>query len=506
MSMDAAPHNLPAELLREVRKTWVAPHLRGAVERLPQPVRLDAALHADASAVPLAARQLLKLTLSGDRVRLGSVREALPGEHVTLTLRRGERSLSMSTEELQGELRTVLTRLLGALFDASDVTHMLESLAFQSSSLSTLRQLTAKMLEATSIDEAQSLMLVGITSGHGLGFNRAALFVPSAVPDQFVGTKGIGPFDEAEAHRIWEEIELGDVTIEGTASDFVAHRQDSRFQEFVTGIVLRATQASDDEVRKIIAAESRAELFQAAQPANADLRRLTVSGEWVLAPVRSRGALRGVVFADNCYSGTRVSAEQMEHLALYTEQMALVLENLALLSRVAELASTDALTGLLNRREFDTRFEQERSRCLRSGAPLSLLIIDVDHFKQTNDKGGHAEGDRVLRTLGLLLKGAFRTHDLVARYGGDEFVVLLPDASTNHVAVAARRLGQYARDNGISLSVGGATWPDREPEAEALFAAADKDLYRAKNEGRGCAVVNGIKLEFTASVRPPGIP
>ncbi|MBI5479706.1 MAG: GGDEF domain-containing protein [Deltaproteobacteria bacterium] len=165
----------------------------------------------------------------------------------------------------------------------------------------------------------------------------------------------------------------------------------------------------------------------------------------------------------------------------------MVWENLLLLKRVETLARVDSLTGVLNRREFEARFEAERSRALRSQGPCSLLVLDIDGFKQVNDRQGHAAGDDVLRRLGALLQQTVRSHDTLARFGGDEFVVLLPDTPGDHVAQAAVRIGALARHAGISVSIGGATWPTDCADLTQLFAVADRNLYRAKNAGRGRA-------------------
>lgn len=184
------------------------------------------------------------------------------------------------------------------------------------------------------------------------------------------------------------------------------------------------------------------------------------------------------------------------------DQTALVWENLSLLRHVAELAQTDGLTGLLNRREFDARFERERSRSARSSTPLSLLLFDVDRFKVVNDMRGHEVGDALLRSLGAILKRSTRGHDIVARWGGDELVALLPEVTAEQALTAAARIGKSAAEEGISLSIGGASWPSDCPDAEALFRAADEQLYRAKTEGRGRALVGGKSAFFPVSAEP----
>jgi diguanylate cyclase (GGDEF)-like protein len=161
-----------------------------------------------------------------------------------------------------------------------------------------------------------------------------------------------------------------------------------------------------------------------------------------------------------------------------------------------QLLSTDSLTGIANRRRFDSMLEREWRRCRRTGAPLSLLMIDVDHFKPYNDQFGHQQGDDCLRQVArLLLDGVARPGDLVARYGGEEFVCMLPDsgmagalAVANTLAAAMRQADIYhprspagAR---LTISIGVATARDLSGQPGALMGLADKLLYAAKAAGR----------------------
>ncbi len=161
------------------------------------------------------------------------------------------------------------------------------------------------------------------------------------------------------------------------------------------------------------------------------------------------------------------------------------------------LSITDQLTGLNNRSYFDQRFGEEWSRGCRQGDVLSLLMVDLDHFKRLNDTHGHVFGDACLQQVAAVLRrDVKRESDLVARYGGEEFVVLLPDTD----AAGARRVGENLRraierieldhDGGIvglTASIGGASErPTRACEAQSLLKRADDALYRAKAAGRNC--------------------
>lgn len=174
-------------------------------------------------------------------------------------------------------------------------------------------------------------------------------------------------------------------------------------------------------------------------------------------------------------------------------------------ARLGQLAVTDGLTGLYNHRHFHERLSLELERSQRSGRPVSLLMIDVDHFKAYNDTYGHPAGDEILRQLSQVLSSERRANDVVARYGGEEFAVILVDASKFTAAKIAeklredvfahefpRRPRQDVRDNRegrLTISAGVATFPDDALDPEALVAAADTALYAAKRSGRNRIVL-----------------
>lgn len=161
--------------------------------------------------------------------------------------------------------------------------------------------------------------------------------------------------------------------------------------------------------------------------------------------------------------------------------------------RLQEVAQTDSLTGFPNRRFFTERLAQEWAASLRSKRPLACIVLDIDHFKQINDSYGHDVGDSVLRQVSVAIRGAVRNHDLVARMGGDEFVVLCPDSSIESVMVCAERVRCAVEDAQVSsgslhlklsISAGVACRDAAIMDADSLVKRADQGLYLAKQSGR----------------------
>ncbi len=156
--------------------------------------------------------------------------------------------------------------------------------------------------------------------------------------------------------------------------------------------------------------------------------------------------------------------------------------------KLEELAITDPLTGLRNRRAFDTSMAQEIAVVQRRGTPLSLLMLDVDHFKRVNDSLGHDGGDRVLQAIARHMKACARTVDVVARVGGEEFAVILPSTGEAGAREVGERMRKAVEDGPwpempVTISVGVATLADGE-DADRVYARADAALYAAKQAGR----------------------
>jgi diguanylate cyclase (GGDEF)-like protein len=152
------------------------------------------------------------------------------------------------------------------------------------------------------------------------------------------------------------------------------------------------------------------------------------------------------------------------------------------MAEVQKLAASDALTGLPNRRALDDQLPREMARALRAASPLCLAIIDIDHFKAYNDTYGHLAGDAVLRGCAAAWDGALRGEDTILRFGGEEFLVVLPDCAAPEASEIVERL-RAATPEGQTCSAGLAVWKPGET-VDDLVGRADAALYEAKESGR----------------------
>ncbi len=198
------------------------------------------------------------------------------------------------------------------------------------------------------------------------------------------------------------------------------------------------------------------------------------------------------------------------------EQLALALANFRLRDTLREQSSRDVLTGLFNRRYMEESLYRELRRATREGGSLGLIMADLDHFKELNDTLGHAAGDVVLRAVGGFLQTAVRGEDIACRFGGEEFVIILPKASLEDTKRRADRLRQDLkmlpvgetdrRHAAITMSLGVASFPEHGAEGDELLNAADEALYKAKAKGRDRVVVagsrprRGLTMEATQDV------
>ena len=182
-------------------------------------------------------------------------------------------------------------------------------------------------------------------------------------------------------------------------------------------------------------------------------------------------------------------ASVIEHFGII---VALALSSARQRELLRSQADTDDLTGLLNRRAFDQQFDALLHEARRSSRPLGLVLIDLDHFKQVNDQHGHQAGDAALAAVADALRASVRGRDVVARFGGEEFVLVLPDTAPDaSFAIAERARGRVTSHASagvrLTVSAGLAGYPGDGAEPDALLRAADAALYDAKHAGRDCA-------------------
>ena len=201
-------------------------------------------------------------------------------------------------------------------------------------------------------------------------------------------------------------------------------------------------------------------------------------------PLINRGRVYGVIELVNKLDGTSFSPLELKTLVTIAEFGAIAIEKAYYTAALKRIAMTDPLTGALNRRGMEKSLERELSRCKRKSAPVTILMFDVDHFKEINDTYGHIKGDEVLKELADVLKKNVRKADIICRYGGDEFAVIMPEAGPEKAEFVKSRIQAHlAIENdrrefpfGVSIGI-----HSGEPDTLAdIFDSADKALYFEK--------------------------
>jgi len=240
--------------------------------------------------------------------------------------------------------------------------------------------------------------------------------------------------------------------------------------------------------------------------------RETHGSGYVCQPLVAQNHLMGLLYREACGPAFAEGTDQLA--TMLAEQVSLALANLDLREQLRSQAIRDQLTGLYNRRFLEDALTRETGRSARSGEPVAVAILDVDHFKRINDTYGHEAGDAVLRELGQALLKTIRKTDIVGRFGGEEFLILLPGASVEVAQARALAVLEAVRAmevvipngaplNHITASIGVAAMPLHVARGDMLVAAADTALYQAKGQGRNRVVLSDRRAVLPAPAEMP---
>jgi diguanylate cyclase (GGDEF)-like protein/excisionase family DNA binding protein len=260
-------------------------------------------------------------------------------------------------------------------------------------------------------------------------------------------------------------------------------------------------------------ADPRVNVFRASGP---------TEGSLICVPLRGRQGATGVLTLERLGPDDRFSEEEFELVKLFAAQVSIALQNAEAHRVLAVRARTDALTGLLNHGTF----QDWLLRSVEENAPFGLIMVDLDDFKAVNDALGHQAGDRLLHEIAAAIVTSERDSDLVFRYGGDEFTVIVPSTDRLGVLQVAERVRLAVHSVGatgtewhdqrldVSCSIGLATFPDDGNSAESILLAADRACFVAKRTGRGLiatadqglALAGDLSLQRPTPVDPPSLP
>jgi diguanylate cyclase (GGDEF)-like protein/PAS domain S-box-containing protein len=414
-----------------------------------------------------------------------TLEETLPGPHVELIREQDEALLTrpaanaveVKMPNAGGELRELIVHkasyladdgtiagLVGVIFDITDRKHaehrLEETIAIldRRNFIAKLQNEFGEILQScVSLDEA---------------YEAVAKYMPRLLP----GTSGV-------LYRIDAAQARGDKAVGWGLGDAA----DSNFASHDCLAVRRG--------QPRCVADSAAELnchhVTAPPPGSYACLPLSAQGELIgLLHVRQTGADDAELFDTEARWGAFMSAG--EHIGL-------ALANLTLRETLRKQATQDNLTGLYNRHYLDARFEQEFDRTQRKGAPLAVVMLDIDHFKRFNDTFGHAAGDHVLTELGKVIRSAGRKSDVACRYGGEEFLLFMPETAAQVALKRAEEIREAVKKlhltwegqalGAVTLSAGVAAYPEHGSDPAALLRCADQALYRAKELGRDRVVL-----------------
>ena len=320
--------------------------------------------------------------------------------------------------------------------------------AQQNAELFVLQQVFSTINSSLDINDILSMVLRGVCEA--LKFNRVILF------------------DVDDDHNVIRRLE-------GDGNGIVAHSEDP--------FAYRAGSTLNDVARGVLQVAF-------GHHTDADCPLADTRGSYCIAPLVARDVVRGMLYVDDP-PDPQVTENQVRVLLDFAAQAAIAVENARLyeetrrlLEETQRLALTDSLTGIPNRRALTELLDRELHSSERYDSPFAFLILDLDDLKKINDSGGHSLGDLALKRFANVLKKTARKGDIVARYAGDEFVVVMTKTDREAAEHGVERILGALRRNGLQSSIGIAMFPHDGTDGQTLFFAADEALYHVKQGGK----------------------
>jgi diguanylate cyclase (GGDEF)-like protein len=320
--------------------------------------------------------------------------------------------------------------------------------AQQNAELFVLQQVFSTINSTLEINDILSMVLRGVVEA--LKFRRVVLF--DVIDNAIIIRRLEGDFNGQVLHAL----------------DPREYRTDSTLQDVANGDLQLAFGGENDPDRPL-----------------ADVRNA-----YCMAPLVARDVVRGILYADGP-PGNEITENQLRVVLDFASQAAVAVENARLyeetrrlLEETQRLAHTDSLTGIPNRRALHEMLERELHTSERYDTPFAFVILDLDDLKKINDSGGHGLGDLALRRFAQVLKKNARKGDIIARYAGDEFVIVMTQSDREQAERGVERIMAALRRNGLASSIGIAMFPFDGTDGQTLFFAADEALYQAKQAGK----------------------
>ena len=368
---------------------------------------------------------------------------------------------------------------------------------------SILFEITNAMRTTLKLDQIFYIILTALTAHEGLGFNRAMLFLVKEDESLLEGIMGIGPHSAEEADKIWRSIAEKRMT---TLDDFIAaydsfkKNPESKLNSIVKNIKMPLREEMGILARTILEGmpfEITTE--EARKMVRPDFERTLETEYFVTVPLRGKDKILGVILVDNIFNKKPITKYDLRILNMFANHAGLAIENSRLFEETVRLSNTDGLTQLWNYGKLQQLLNVEFENAKINEARMSLVMLDIDNFKNFNDTLGHQRGDDALRIVSRILQDNSRKCDIVARYGGEEFTIVMPDTAKESALIVAERLRReveryFSQDTQIppnrrlTISLGVSTLFEDTTAKDDLVSKADMALYEAKKQGKNRAL------------------
>ncbi|HPT07619.1 MAG TPA: sensor domain-containing diguanylate cyclase [Candidatus Omnitrophota bacterium] len=366
--------------------------------------------------------------------------------------------------------------------------------------LAILYEVSNAMRTTLKLDEILYIILTGVTSHIGLGFNRAVLFLINDKDGLVEGKMCIGPEDGNEANRVWTQIEQERKSLDDLINAYKFTSEtvlNNSFNRQLRHLKIPLKEQSDGLLTLGILDGMPLHLTHETvhKYSNDPVVQLLKTDEMAVVPLKAKDKVNGIILADNFITKKPITKESLQMLIMLANQAGLAIENSQLYEKTVLRAHLDSLTNLWNHGYFQYLLQEELERAKAVKVPLSLIALDIDDFKVYNDTLGHQAGDSILKELAYLLRNQSRKMDFVCRYGGEEFMIILPQTDKREAYLIAERLRQDIAKYSFSheeimphkrltVSLGLSTFPEDGSLPAELIAFSDKTLYEAKHKGK----------------------